>query len=453
MNINTIGQRLQQDLADPKRRRRLLKLVVIAVAALGLLTFLSQYSLVRITFLASGTAGTGDPQVFTYDAATGRQSKVMSLGGLYFVPASTVQLAVRTDTSEAMVGANGLSAFGYRSLEVELQKPESARLLSSGGESCPVINGSGVYSSACANPTAFVKHELGRGGIPRQTKTVDLNGQYISSQYKDGILAWYGEWGGSQSAINYIVPSRGVAGSVITPSDLKRSDNFIQLITDTTDANNTGFVVYDYNNGIAYYYSDFSANVKPKTSKRQHQVSISGYDSSCTLVATTFSCYHGTANRDSHDHSDADDSQPVPDPGDAKGVVEVTDFSAAAPTVTSYAGPDGFGMGNLYATSDGSLFGRSGYELVQLNLGSSSFSTALISSASQVAAGGRLFYYAQNNRIYAYDPAKGTSALKYYDANHNIEKLIAQGDRLLSLSYDRRDPVQLLNLYQIGAED
>ncbi len=453
-------ERAQQFLAVRSNRKRLSVILVTTALLLLIGIIFSSYSIVNISYEGDGATNVDSVSAHAYSTIDEQRLKLNSVFGLLMVPRATETLLITAGEAETIVNPKNSFPSGYSSLNVELRKPVKAKKLSSGGGLCPLVNGTGVYSSECDNPSAFSKYTEQSGGIPGQVKTLDFNSQYISSQYQDGILAWYNGSPALTSTdkdaiVSYIVPGKGIVGTLKMHDDINKSMNYIRIITDNSNQSNTGFVVYDYSEGIGYYYGDFAAAATSKRVTRQYKLNTTTESSSCTLLGTIFSCYHGSSGEDSHDHSSGSQDKALraqeSETEQTGGVIEVTDMKAGAASTKVYTAPAGTRFDDLYTITNGTLFGRNGFILERIELADGSFISSPIVRNTQLISSGATLYYSQNSKIYKYNEETGNSTLHYYDKDEVTSKLVIYDTRPLSLSYNKRDPMQLLNLYDLAA--
>lgn len=455
MNNSAAPQKLQRFLSEKRNQRALLVSLVVSILILCFLSFLSSYAIVQLVSTDPTNTSSSPVSVYAYQASTESRTDVKKVFGNLIVPRSSESLVVIAGKAESIVPVAGKLPFGYSIIDIELRVPSASAKISIGGDLCPIINDTGVYSHACATPSSFKKYTAATSGAPNHSKTIGFKSLYVSSQYKDGILAWSNEpqqSGVKSATISYVAPEKDSSSILNLPDSLKRSSSYIMIIPDSQiSLQNTGFVLYEYDTGTGYYYDDFTAASSPKIIKRQRAIDAGREASSCVLNGGMFICYHGNPGEDSHN---IDENLPVgKNPQKLrKGVVEITDLSLQEASTKTYTSINDTGITDLYATLDGTLFGRYGFSLERITLDDESFKTSPISTNMQIASAGAEMYYVQNSKLYAYNTKSGVSSLYYYDKDEDITKLVSRGDKLFSLSYNIKDPLQLLNVYEIALE-
>ncbi len=455
MNNNATVDKLQRFLSDSRSRKKLMAGFIIGFVVLCILGLLSNFSIVKVTFTNLVAADTSSVNVHAYNAALEKKSDITNILGLYLIPRTTESLVFTSAEAETTITPTSFP-YGYSTINVELREPAKVEKVSSGGELCPVVNSTGVYSHNCTNPSSFTKYAGQANGIPKPVKILDFKGQYVSGQYKDGILAWYNESPArittdKDAVVSYVVPGGGVSRTMTLPDAIKKSRSYTLLVTDTANRQNTGFVVYDYNAGIGYYYSDYLSTSPPKLIKRQYKLHNDTEASSCVLTGKIFACYHGPSSQDMHDSDNKPDPATKNEEPHGTGVVEITNMNTEAPSTKVYTAPDGTYVAVLSATVDGTLYGWSESSLNRIKLEDTTYSLSLISSNTELIAGGRYMYYVQDSKVYAYDVASNSSSLYFYDKDQGVTKIVPYDGGLLSLSYNFKDPLQLVNVYRLSS--
>lgn len=449
MNARTTFQQWQTGSGLRLRKRQVIVIAVIMTVILVTVGLLSVYTVIRPVYPTSVDAS--GIQVNTYDTATGEKAPVKRLpGNLLLVSRGAEALAFTTDSQESLLLAPAqLGSFGIASIEVSLTQPSSGKLVSVGSDDCPIISGGKAYSHQCGFATGFSLYTPNAPGLDKQTNSLAFNSKYTSGQYKEGILIWNSRANTRTTSeaelIQYVVPEKGIVNSIELPKEVNRT-GYAQIITDNANPQNTAFVAYDYKSGIGYYYSDVASKSEPKIVKRKRSFDVETNTSTCALSSTIFSCYHGQAGEETHDH----DEIGFVNEGRPGGSIERTDMAAEKLETRSYSN-GGSEIDQLYATASGILYARGGTTLSKIDFQSAGFGLTTISSNSTIIAAGNLLYYAQNDKVYAYDETTTVATMIYDNNTQTLSKLTAHGNRALLLAYNKRDPLQLLNVYDISS--
>jgi hypothetical protein len=441
------------------RPRRLVGLVVLFIAAVLLIAFFSGNTLTKVSF--SGDIANAD--FASYDAASGQKNHLGSLFGLLVVPRSSQALVATSGDAETQISlAEHQLPPIYGKLEVNLQQPKQARLLSSGNQDCPFVVGGSVYSYDCNQPGTISKYDGIANGIPQNSVSETLPSftyGYQPARYKDGLVVQRVGIGRQlQYAAVYVSPGQPQVVRQL-PDTFYSANDYVMMFADNTNSTSNALAIYNSTSGIGYYFKDFLHSSKAIQFKAQHRIDVTIEQSSCVLVGAAVTCYHGIIGELSNvtepelstdSKGNIVDTPARQDISKRRGSVEVTDFSSGSASVKSYQGPEGYGIADLYATADGSLYGRNDTKLDKLALDGKSFSSATIANNSATIAAGSQLYYVQDDKVYSYDAASSSSSLIYTSNQESLSGLKAYGNQLFILGYAQKDPAQILHAYQLA---
>ncbi len=464
---------LQQILGDRRRQRKIMRYVVLGILLLVAINFISNYSLIAASYQGGSEIET---EVYSYDAETGEATDIGTFAGSLLVPRDVSTLLFKAGSAETIT--TNTKPFIYGTTSVQFRSPFTATLLSSGGQSCPLITAGGIYSYTCTQPESFSKY-VNRGAMPPEhIKVGSFSSIYSPARYADGLLVQrytqynvglttqqFGSEGRKQFdyVIGYVTPDSDKIIQKVMPKDVYNANDYLQVFTDNTNPKNTAFVAYNHNRGIGYYFDDINGTAAGKKVQRQYKIDTESEQSTCALVGKKFSCYHGFAGDETHKvetttQQEVQDSiqntgQDERTEKPQSGVIEITDFSSGNPVTKTYKSPREYGVSKLYATADGTLFGQLGYALDRLNLSDDNFSGTLVTSYATSVAANSSLNFIQNNKLFEYDPVDEASYLRYSKPGETIDTIVSNGGQLYSLNYTDKDPVQLLNLYQLKTSE
>lgn len=450
MSVRTVIRQWQSGSGIHLQKRQVATLLLVVLVSLTVIGLVSIYTLVRPSYMNS--VDTTSVTVSVYDTATAKKTPVKRLFGLLLVPRSAEALAFETDAQESLLLApKQLGTFGIANVEVSFQEPIAAKLINVGSDDCPIISAGKIFSYQCNFPVGFSLYKANAPGLDKQEEKFRFSAKYTSGQYQDGILAWSSQGNTRTTSeaelIQYIVPEKGIVATIELPKETIRTD-YLQIITDRGNPQNTAFVAYDYSAGVGYYYPNVTDKVAPKVVKRKRQFNIDANNSSCVLSSTIFSCYHGRPGGETHEY----DEPGFINEGRPGGAIERTDMGAESLDTRTYNNGSSE-IDELYATASGTLYARGRTTLSRVDLRAAGFGTTTISSNSTIADAGNSLHYVQNGKVYTYDESSDVANMVYRDDRQEIYKLSAHGNRVFSLNQNKRDPLQLLNVYDITTGD
>lgn len=434
-------------------RRRLILYGLIGIGTLFAISLASTYVLLSTTYdFGISTETDTKPEVHSYNSGTSETAPISNIAGTLLALRSTSTLLYKTATAETIVN-NTFGFLPFSNLTVALKDPPKSQKVSSGGLSCPLIIESRAYSYSCDQPTTLVKH----AGLGQHATVGEFRALYAAARYKQGFLVQQYSQAGAQGRgvqyhnLAYVSPDRPVVTKRLS-NQLFDPSQYQEIITDRTNPRSSAFVAFNHATGKGRYYASFES-AEGKEFERQHKLSEQE-QSTCTLVGTRLTCYHGPYGDPSHEvefesrevNLDSD-TEAANTP--AKGVIEVTDFTAAQASTTSYQGPDDYSVNSLYSSAAGTIFSHHGHELDRIEFGEDTFAPAPVNENIKVAAGGENLIFIHDNKLYEYDDASRQSLLLYKDPNEELHDVSVYGNQVLSLSYNRKDPAQLLNVYRI----
>lgn len=450
----------QQFQGSANLRKKIIIYVGLGLAIFIAIGFLSAYALIKPSYQRTDGISSSQPEIYAYNTESGETADVTSLGGVLLLQRNTASLLYKDGKAETIVNSTSKPLI-YGSRDVHIKTPSSAKLVSSGGQTCPLVLASGIYSYSCSQPTALNKH----AGIGQNSKVSEFGVVYPPARYRDGFLAQQYVQAGSQGrsrlyhTLTYVTPDKPAVTKKLS-GELYNSKDYNEVFTDLTDPKSNVFVVYNHNTGVGRYYDVFDDKAAGTEFKRQYELDSTSEQSSCSLADKRFVCFHGPAGDPTHavERTSLEDvdkeiaaNAKLKKPG--PGMVEVVDFSSLDPVNSLYKGPKDFGLSKLYMTANGDIFGQQGYAIEHIKLQGSSFTPTPITLNATAIAAGQTLTFVHNNKLFEYDQTTDSSVLRYSDPNEIIDSLSMYGSQLLSLSYNQKDPAQLLNVYQVEASE
>lgn len=420
---------------------------VICSAAFALLLiviyFLTNYSIATITIKQNdGISG----QASVYSIAKNREDKKLApiFNDLYLINRDTI--AIRAANGNYSTIKETPNVTTQSAVKINLFKDKNAVKYSGSNLGCMTYDGTNdkLQSYSCTRPRELVEYRQPSSSAPPRnisTATIATTDALVYSVKPfDGGVAGIRmpRFQANVPTSNFLfsINSSGQTIEARVPDSLSQEQlGSTSIVTDTTSASQTNFLLIAKQTGKIYFSSKID-----KTSMAYKEYTLPENFSSvfdtllCTLLQSKAYCFYGSG-------SGAPDSKAETKHHEEKkpATFVVIDFSGNTPTASQYKTRLPLPIDSLYISQQGNLYTLSGEDIVRINF-SDTIATpyTYITNVGSITAGDGL-YFVRDNSVYKQDDETNESYLVFHSDRLRLSNVVSINEYLFINAYTTDD--------------